>query len=298
MSLLQIPMSRRKLIKWALAGAASYSHAQTSASKVLQAGPFTVAVPSEWFKTAIVENIPLRSLYSTAAWKKYQGDKRNSLKADYGIRPQHWALRFSAALPKGILFDPKSAGDDETAPQILIHKAAQWDVALTDGVHETISHDLSLQSLRKSMDGMLTKDDHHPSPVLMDASLYFQCLKRRIEFKGGHGVRLVAQWTIEPELMRFKSLHYLFLGMSDDGSCQIIATFPLSLEGLPSDDDKEHLGWSMNRYGELSKSFNRYEAEAKRWVEARVEKINPSLNALDAMMGSLVAPRWTNKPQP
>jgi hypothetical protein len=286
-------MNRRQYIKCSLAGVAGYVHAQPSATNVLKAGPFSVTAPSEWSKTAIVEKVPLHPLYSASAWSDYQGNKRFQLKPAYSCRPQHWALRFPSALPKGISFDPKSAGEDDTAPQILIHKAAQWDVCFTDGLSETTTKDQLLQSVRKRMDDVLTHDEPHPSPAFMDASLTFQCLKRRIEFKGGHGVRLVAQWTIEPDLMRFKLLHYLFLGMSNDDSCQIIATFPLNLEGLPSLEDKNHLGWSTERYEELSKSFDRYEKEAKRWVETHEERINPTLHALDAMMQSLVAPRWT-----
>jgi hypothetical protein len=286
-------MNRRQYIKWSLAGVAGSGHAQSSASNVLQAGPFAVTAPSEWSKTAIVEKVPLRPLYSASAWNDFQGNRRYRLKPAYSCRPEHWALRFPSALPKGILFDLKRAGEDETAPQILIHKAAQWDICFTDGVNETSKKDQLLRSMRKRMDDVFTHDEPDASPAFTDASLTFQCLKRRIDFKGGHGVRLVAQWTIEPDLMRFRCLHYLFLGMSDDDSCQIMATFPLSLEGLPSLDDRNHLGWSMDRYDELSKSFDRYENEAKRWVETHVEKINPTLHTLDAMMHSLVAPRWT-----
>lgn len=146
--------------------------------------------------------------------------------------------------------------------------------------------------MRKDMDQSLTRNDPHLSPGYMDGSLTFMCLKRRIEFTGGHGVRLLAQWTIEPDLMRLGGLHYLFLGMSDDNSCQIIATFPLSLSGLPTSDDKKHLGRSTEKYADLTQSFNRYEADAKRWLEDHVLEINPSLQTLDAMMQSLVASHW------
>lgn len=285
-------MNRRQYIKAAVAGVAHHCNAQSGPLNVVQAGPFAVTVPPEWSKTAIVEKVPLRPLYSAESWKRYLGHKNFKLKPAYSCRPQHWALRFPSALPKGMTFDRKSADESDTAPQILIHNAAQWDVCFTDGVSETTQKDKLLGSLRKRMDGVLSRDEPDPSPAFMDASLSFRCLKRRIDFKGGHGVRLVGQWTIEPELLRFRSLHYLFLGMSDDESCQVIASFPLELEGLPRPEERGHLGWSMDRYDELAKSFDRYEHEAKQWVEAKAEKLSPTLHVLDAMMSSLVAPRW------
>lgn len=263
-----------------------------AATAALKAGPSSVNVPTEWLKTAIVEDVPLKPLYSSAEWKDFQSDKKHRLKPGYGCRPRHWALRFPAAAPTGIYIDWKEAGEDHVAPQILIHKADEWSVAFTDGVHEeTKSADL-LHALRSDIDAALTQDHLHLSPAFMDASLTFQCLKRRIEFKGGHGIRLVAQWSMEAELMLMGELHYLFLGISDDNTCQIIATFPLSLPGLPARGDKTHLGRSLERYGEFERGFNQYEAEAKRWLETHAAEITPSVQTLDSVMQSLVATHW------
>lgn len=259
---------------------------------LVKAGPFAVAIPTEWRRTAIIEKVPIQPLYSREAWADLQENKRRILKPGYGCRPQHWALRLPAALPNGVRFDRQNVGDDSTAPQILIHKASEWAVAFTNGEHEETKAAELLRSMRKDMDQALTHDDPHLSPGFMDASLSFMCLKRRIDFTGGHGVRMVAQWIIEPELMRLGELHYLFLGMSDDSSCQIIATFPLGLPGLPTGDDKSHLGRSTENYADLSNSFDRYEADAKQWLKDHVQEINPSLQTLDAMMQSLVAVHW------
>jgi len=258
----------------------------------LKAGPFAVTVPAEWAKKAIIEKVPLHPLYSHEQWKAFQENPKDRDKPSYICRPEHWALRLPSALPKGVRFDRENAGGDPTAPHILIHKAREWAVAFTDGVHEVTKAADLLRSLRKDMDLALTHDDLRLSPGYMDASLTFMCLKRRIDFTGGHGVRLVAQWTIEPELMRLGELHYLFLGMSDDSTCQIIATFPLSLPGLPTRDDKSHLGQTTDKYAVLSESFDDYEADAKRWLEENAQKITPSLQTLDGMMESLVASHW------
>ena len=285
-------MKRRNFLQLGMAGLTGCTNTSQATQTVVKAGSFAVTIPAEWRRTAIIEKVPIQPLYSREAWEDFQENKRRRLKPGYGCRPQHWALRLPAALPKGVHFDRKNVGDDSTAPQILIHKASEWSVAFTDGEHQETEAAELLRSMRKDMDRSLTHNDPHLSPGFMDGSLTFMCLKRRIDFTGGHGVRMVAQWTIEPELMRLGELHYLFLGMSDDNSCQIIATFPLSLSGLPTSDDKNQLGRSTEKYADLTQSFNRYEADAKRWLEDHVLEINPSLQTLDAMMQSLVASHW------
>lgn len=267
-------------------------HAQPSQGKTMHAGPFAVTVPVAWSRKASITKVPIQPLYSADDWKAYQNDARRVLKPAYECRPQHWALRFPGALPKSVPFSIETSGGDPTAPQILIHKADEWAVAFTDGVHEEKKPVDLLRGMRQSMDQATVRDDRHLSPAFMDAELSFMCLKRRIDFQGGHGVRLVAQWTIEPDLMRLGELHYLFLGMSDDNTCQIIATFPLTLPGLPSHEDKSHLGRSTADYAELSRSFSRYEADAKRWLQDHEGQIIPSLQTLDGVMQSLNATHW------
>lgn len=289
---MNLAMKRRNFIQATVAGVVGQSHARQDDRIVVKAGAFAVTIPAVWQKSTIIEKVPIKPLYNKEDWKAYQADKYRILKPGYGCRPQHWALRFPAALPKGVVFDRENSGENEGAPQILIHKADEWGVAFTDGIHEKDKAGELVQTLRLEMDEVLQKDNPHVSPAFMDASLTFMCLKRRIDFTGGHGVRLVAQWTIEAELMRLGGLHYLFLGMSDDSTCQIIATFPLGLPGLPTSEGSEHLGWSMERYGELTKGFDRYEADAIGWLEKNEPKITPSLQTLDAVMQSLVAKSW------
>lgn len=285
-------MNRRNFIQATVAGVVGQSHARQDDNVVVKAGAFAVTIPAIWQKSAIIEKVPIKPLYSKEDWKAYQADKHRILKPSYGCRPQHWALRFPAAVPKGITFDQENAGENPEAPQILMHKAEEWGMAFTDGIHTKDKAGELRQRLRREMDEVLQNDNPHVSPAFMDASLTFMCLKRRIDFTGGHGVRLVAQWTIEAELMRLGGLHYLFLGMSVDSTCQIIATFPLGLPGLPTSEGREHLGWSMERYGELEKGFNRYEADAIGWLGKHEQEITPSLRTLDAMMQSLVASSW------
>lgn len=290
-------MNRRHLIKCltlSAAGPIGLCNSATGTAPLtrLQVGSFSVCVPAKWLKSVLCEHVPLKALYSKAGWKEYQANKHFKLKPNYGCRPEHWAVRLPSSLPAGMKFDPKTAGESELAPQILIHKSSQWDVSFTDGFENTLSSDQLHETMRKNMDELFARDKANPGPAFMDAGLAFQSLKRRINFQGGYGIRMVAQWTIEPELIRSGLLHYYFLGMSDDSSCQIIATFPLSAKDLPVAEQKAHLGWSTEDYDQFSKSFDRYESAAKHWVADHELLFNPSIEELDTMMQSLVAERW------
>lgn len=287
-------MKRRHFIHLGAASLAACGHSRAAdeTDTASKAGPFTITIPEKWRATALVEKKPISPVYDAEAWEAYQKERLYVMKPSYGNRPQHWALRIPAALPEGIIFDKKNADDDATAPQILIHKADEWAVAFTDGKAQEKPLAEVIRSLRGKMDAALKDDDRDLSPAFMDASLTFQCLKRRIDFKGGHGIRLVAQWSIEPNIMRRGDLHYLFLGMSDDNSCQIIATFPLDLPGLPGDGDKDHLGHSTANYEKFTEGYDGYATEAKKWLEKHATEITPSLATLDTMMESLVAKTW------
>jgi hypothetical protein len=285
-------VKRRYFIQLGLTSLAGCSKARQKSDNSIQAGPFAVTVPKNWIKTTIVEKVLIRPSYSRADWEKYQKDEQYIMKPGYHCRPQHWAIRLPAALPKGISFDRKMAGNDPTAPQILIHKADEWGRVLTDGEHEDVKETDVLSKLKNSIDEAMLDSNSIDSPVYLDASKTFNCLKKRISFTGGYGIRLVTQWTIESTLMQFGELHYLFLGMSEDNSCQIIATFPLDLPGLPKSDDKNHLGHNIENYAEFCKNYDNYTEDAEQWLEKNENEITPSLKTLDEVMQSLVASHW------
>ena len=284
-------MNRRYFIQIGLTGLAGCNKSGQASEVSMKAGPFSVSVPEKWSKTAIVEKVPIQPLYSPQYWEDFQKDAHNILKPGYDCRPQHWALRFPAALPQGIQFDRTYAGDDPTAPQILIHKADEWGVAYTDGKHEDVKVTDVLHRLRKNMDEAMIDGNPIRSPAIT-GSQTFDCLKRRVDFTGGHGFRLATQWGIEPNLMRLGTLHYLFLGMSDDNSCQIIASFPINLPGLPNAEDENHLGHSTVNYEEFSRSFPEYVEDAEKWLQAKEHEITPSILTLDRVIQSLVASHW------
>jgi hypothetical protein len=262
-------------------------------TSLLRAGPFEVTVPVEWTHDAGVQLVPITPLYSEAAWTFYRADPMHALKPGYYTRPEHWAIRFPQLMPRGRKLDFDLAGDDPTAPQILIHKAKQWAAIYNEGKTPSDGDVLTTAGLRKRMDAGLNGTDKFDSPAAVDGSLTFVCLKKALKFRGGRGVRIVGQWAFEPTLVQTGELHYLFLGMSDDDTCQIIATFPLEHPELPKEGHPaSHLGWSTERYSQLSKDMDRYEAEAIQWIVGREEQFAPKLSSLDAMIESLNATKW------
>jgi hypothetical protein len=259
----------------------------------VHAGPFSVRVPEDWAKTAVIKQVPMHPLYTAEEWKQTRTEKDFVLKPGYHNRPLHWAIRLPAATPEGIEIHPDEADDDAVAAQILIHKADEWGSIMTDGSEGREKSAGMLAALRKQMEEATKGGDDLVSPAFMDAHLGFRIMKKRLDFYGGHGVRMLAQWMIEPNLMRKGELHYLFVGMSEDNTCQIIATFPLSLPGLPGDDhEAEHLGRSLKRYDELNQNSEAYEKDATEWLERHAAEITPRLDTLDEMLKSLVARRW------
>jgi hypothetical protein len=258
----------------------------------LQAGPFSVRVPDDWTKTAVISKVPMHALYTAEEWKQTQTDAHFVLKPGYHNRPLHWAIRLPAATPEGIEFNLEDADGDPAAAQILIHKSDEWGSIMTDGSVDREKSAGLLAALRKQMDEAAKSGDDLVSPAFMDAHLGFRTMKKRLNFNGGHGIRMLAQWMIEPDLMRKGRLHYLFLGMSDDDTCQIIATFPISLPGLPEEDTGEHLGHSIKRYEEFTQNFDAYDKDAVAWLEQHASEITPSLDALDEMLKSLVVRHW------
>lgn len=262
------------------------------ATQELHAGPFSVRVPNTWAETAVIKKVPMRPLYTAKEWKEVPtGDF--VLKPGYYNRPMHWAIRLPAATPAGIPIDLENADDDPAAAQILIHQANEWGSIMMDGTEGREKSAEMLSTLRQQMDGAAKGGDDLVSPAFMDAHLGYRIMKKRLDFEGGHGVRMLAQWMIEPDLMRKGRLHYLFLGMSDDNTCQIIATFPLDLPSLPGEDaETEHLGRSLKRYEEFSQNSDAYDKDAVAWLTQHAAEITPSLETLDGMLKSLVVRRW------
>lgn len=288
-------MNRRRWIQSGCLALAACGRQSLSSQKV-KAGPFSVLVPTEWMEGTRVQKVPAQPLYTREGWDAFQQNPMHALKPGYACRPMHWSIQFPRLSLPNEPFDFATAGDDPTAPQILIHEAQGWASVSNDGIHRSRDDAWTSSGMSQDLAKACAESEHFPkNPGFHDGSLDFLCLKKTIRFIGGRGVRMLGQIMVEADLMCRGGLHYLFLGMSDDHSCQIIATFPVDLEGLPSSDysvDKKHLGWSLEPYGAFTRQMDAYSKEAVAWLQAREDLIVPSLKSLDKMLQSLVVRTW------
>jgi hypothetical protein len=270
----------------------------TSPPAIADRCPFTVEIPPAWVASSRIEKVPAKPVYTPGELEASVRDEQDGnvpaiFKPGYFNRPQHWAIRLPAATPEGIPVNLEDPDDDPTAAQILIHKADEWASILTDGLVGRSKSREFLASLRQMTVDELSGQETGFHPASVDGHLGFRSLKRRLDFDGGHGIRMLAQWDIEPDLLHKGRLHYLFLGLSDDDSCQIFATFPVNLPGLPGEDSKAgHLGKSLDRYEDLVADFESYERDAVAWLEQHADGITPGLDVLDNLVRSLVVRRW------
>ena len=258
----------------------------------ITAGPFEIKAPTAWAKTAIVEKVPILPVYTQAEWKQYKANPMNILKPGYSCRPQHWAIRLPVLHIEDEPYDRKKVGDNFVAPQILIHKADEWDAASKNGEIDPVTAAKYIAKLRDEME-KANKEMRYGDPCFVDAEFHFETGRKRIDFKGGHGYRMLAQWTIEADFVHRGMLHYLFIGLSDDNTCQIVATIPVNLSGLPGKwEEGKHLGFSEKPYGKFTQDFDAYEKAVQKWLSDNLSKITPSLDALDSMIASLHAEAW------
>jgi hypothetical protein len=260
--------------------------------ETISAGPFRVTVPTKYAKGAVVERVAPAPLYTSDEWETAKRDPSRVLKPHYGNRPQHWAIRLPSAAPAWYESDLKTAGEDPTAPQILIHKADEWSAVFRDGKVDAAEAAEDMQSMRTQFALLVEQPDRLPwSPAAVSGG--FSVLVKAIRFNGGTGVRGVKQSLIEHDLLVRGRLHYIFLGLSHDGTCQIIATFPLDLTGLPDDSmEASHLGYSRRDYERLCREFDTYGDAAEQWLTANANQITPKLEVLDAVMAGLVVTHW------
>jgi hypothetical protein len=267
--------------------------AAAQGSETISAGSFRVTVPTKFAKGAVVEKVAMAPCYTPDEWETA---KREQVfrKFYYGNRPQHWAIRLPGAAPAWYEWDLKSAGEDPTAPQILIHKADEWAAVFQDGKMDAAAAAASLQDMRRQLELSANHPDRFPlSPAVGQGSGSYGNLTKSIQFRGGSGVRGITDWGIEADLVRRGRLHYLFLGLSDDGTCQIIATFPLDLPGLPDDSlEAAHLGYSASDYGKLSRELGTYMDAVDQWIAANANHFTPKLEELDSIIAGLVVKRW------
>ncbi len=184
-----------------------------------------------------------------------------------GVAPEHWEITFNNPEAQVFVFptsDPKVKDFHKAYPTVA-------DAA-------------------KDLDAFLDKKAATPTNIPFlpwaDASSPLHAHVRYIDFKNGSGVRYLATYQIEPEVISNKGLVYSMQGLSEDGKHYVSMFIPVKNLGLP--DKSDVASWSKQKYDEFSKNFKTYAKEQERKLERTADdKFTPHLLDLDTLVRSI-----------
>jgi hypothetical protein len=142
----------------------------------------------------------------------------------------------------------------------------------------------SLDELREVLDGQVRNIER--VPYIMPSFNAGQIITTQVDyfpFIGGMGVRFVTQYGQAAWPINNTDMFYAFQGLTDDGAYLINAVLPVAHPSLPVDGES-HIG---DDYEGFINGYEDYLAATKQSLDAQPpDSFNPSLQALDAMMGS------------
>lgn len=184
-----------------------------------------------------------------------------------GVAPEHWEVTFAKSNAHVYVFPTADA-------TVKDFRAAYPPVA--DAVKD-------LGSLLKNKSATPTDIPFLP---WQDASSPIHSHVKYVPFKNGSGVRFVATYQIEPEVISNDGLVYTMQGLSADGKYYVSAFIPVTTRSLPNKSDAGT--WSKEKYEEFSNKFSEYSAKEK----AKLDRLSgasfsPSLTELDSIIESL-----------
>lgn len=142
----------------------------------------------------------------------------------------------------------------------------------------------------KDLKSLLSSKPKEPKnvPVLpwADASTPFHSQAKYLNFKDGTGVRYLAEYQIENEMISNDGLIYSLQGLSKDGKYYLAASFPLRTKSLP---EKSTLGkMSKAKQNEFSKNYSTYaSAEGAKLNKLPETAFSPSPSTLDRIISSI-----------
>jgi hypothetical protein len=138
----------------------------------------------------------------------------------------------------------------------------------------------SLQALLQSQQA----GDNLPYLPLYNAGQVMHAQVSYLDFQNGKGVRYLTQFDQAPLPINNYELHYTFQGLTSDGKYYVAAVLPVNLDGLPSDASVD----LNNPPANFVEDFPKYMTDTVDMLNGQpASAFTPSLNQLDAMMGSL-----------
>ena len=201
----------------------------------------SLILPDQWQKKLKVTIVPANPLYTQEEQKRAEKNPQYALRADYKNMPEHLSLGFGALsiFQKGADFEP----------EITFHSANEYSRIFGLGarvkkramVYERI---WNLSSGTEDSTAKLQVQDGLPFVPVVHSQNFCDAIKV-IKFKNGRGLRCVVQFGQDAQLLTQGKLNYFFQGLSNDQKTYVLATFPITLDGLAiSGSDVSHLGYS------------------------------------------------------
>lgn len=242
----------------------------------------TLEVPATWLRHAEAKMVAAAPLYNSEEAAILKADPKSELKPDYSNMPEHIEVGFGKL--------PNYTGKDfEFSPEITIHSVDAYSRIFDPEQKASVKVLAEFDRIKD----LAAKPARHkagsPLPFIpfIDASQQVTVGFKSLSFANGKGFRFVTQYGFEAGLIHESQLVYIFQGISDDGKTYVLATFPVSLKGLPKADDQKHLGFDLSKYAEFESKQDEYYKKASEWLITNADQMTPSLETLDAVMRSI-----------
>jgi hypothetical protein len=184
-----------------------------------------------------------------------------------GVAPEHWEITFG-----------------KTNAHLYVIPTADAKVKNFRTSYPTVA------DATKDLGALLKKKPTAPKDVPFlpweDASTPIHSKVKYVSFKNGSGVRYLANYQIEPNVMSNDGLVYSMQGLSADGKYFVSAMIPIKTKSLPDKGNIET--YSKEKYDAFSKNYETYsKAQQDKLNKLSDTAFTPSIAELDALVGSI-----------
>jgi len=173
-------------------------------------------------------------------------------------------------------------------PQIMVYPAPEY-AAASEGAANSIQR---LQAILVNP-SQVPENDHMPNLPYANAAQIIGAQAQVITLKGGHGLRVLAEYAQYYAQINNHDLFYHFEGLTDDGRSYIVATLPVTAPFLATDSNPASIppagGVPFPGYEATDENLfvNYYRSVTDRLNATSVDEFQPTITSLDALMKSL-----------
>lgn len=184
-----------------------------------------------------------------------------------GVAPEHWEITFA-----------------KSNAHIYVIPTADAKVKNFRESYPTVA------DATKDLSALLKSKPAAPTDVpflpWMDASTPVHSKVKYVSFKNGSGIRYLATYQIEPDVLSNDGLIYSMQGLSTDGKYFVSAMIPVKTKSLPEKSDVST--WSQEKYQKFSDDFKKYSQENQTKLNKLADDaFTPSLSQLDEIIKSI-----------